>query len=222
MSRGLVALLLVATLVVSGCSSALVSWAVTSAVVGAQTPTAGVDGEDGTDGTDGTDGVDGTDGIDGVDGSAGAPGARGSRGPTGATGAEGTQGLQGADGADAVLASAEMTVPDGPVSFTGGQLVIGTPLNIESAPIVVISWRITLQAEHTPAYVVCQIRDSATSASYASFGNSVYVDSPGILTAATVVNLSDTVLELVCSDLNGTAQQWVVSGASASALTLET
>ena len=127
-------------------------------------------------------------------------------------------------GADALLASVEMTIPDGSVSYTGSPLVVGSALNVEAAPIVLVTWRVTLQAENTQAYIYCGLRDSVTSATYAGFGDPIPATSSGTLTASAVINLSggDAVLELVCSDIDGTVQQWTVTGVSAYALTVAT
>jgi hypothetical protein len=228
MSRGLVALLLVVTLVISGGSSALVSWAVTSAVVGGQTPVAGIDGSDGVDGSDGADGSEGAPGAAGPQGSTGAPGAPGRNGAAGSQGPQGPQGLPGspgADGADALLASAEMTAPDGPRSYVFPLLVIGTPIEVEAAPLVLIAWQATLQMEHTATAVQCDVRDSVANRWYAGASDYVTTSSPVTLTGSAVVNLSagDAVLELVCQDLwNGVSQTWTVTDAKVLVATVAT
>lgn len=233
MSRGFVALLLVATLVVSGGSSALVSWAVTSSVVGAQT--SGPPGADGSAGSDGAAGADGEPGATGIAGAPGATGPRGSTGPAGAAGAgaagapgaAGAQGIQGPQGpagpagADAVIASESMTTPDADIVLSNSGSTIGTAIPVAAAELVLLSWQVTVEPTFDIAYVACELRNTVTNR---SFGTSAQYSAPGVpmtFESSAVVNLSDgaAVIALVCSDLSASNQLWHVSGVGLYALT---
>jgi hypothetical protein len=224
MSRGLVALLLVAVLVISGATSGFVSWAVTSsALTSSGTPH---DADD----SPGADGADGTDGSEGADGSDGTPGATGSTGPRGATGATGTSGSGGAgppgapgiDGADAVVAFDVATAPDSavPAGAPGDPVLIGTPLVIAASPAVLVSWRVGLQTPAFSSPTTCSLLDQATGTHYASTTLTANPSAAATFTGSGMAELTgDTVLVLSCTRSFFDDQTWQATGFRATGLT---